>query len=388
MDWTSWSRTWSTQSTTTTSRRPLRRSRKNLHWQRMYLLFASRSKAKAKPRRLTSACSSTTTEPICERNWTDIEPGTQSPIAYPLSKQLSTLLRHGQLPREEDGAIEFWRLRDHVRNDFENSQHWSDEMWKSKMQGGGGNEKRFQYCTDPSGQEVLYLRAAESYQTRSNAIILYGILPAFCIPKVVMMESGEIIYEKVYASLRLPPKISFKNNWMKELDSAVAGSSKDTQRIQPKPKTKLSRTERPVGEQPPGLLNQEIGKDVLVGCESTNSRTGETCESTVIQRCVPVSVERVDKDKDADENDDADPTRTESEWTTNRFVHSAPGNWHVRIATCSCETSRELSRPRAREKYRESSASRSTASRLAAKYVYNPFSDNSKAMFREMGNAE
>ena len=27
----------------------------------------------------------------------------------PLSKQLSTLLRHGHLPREEDGAIEFWR---------------------------------------------------------------------------------------------------------------------------------------------------------------------------------------------------------------------------------------------------------------------------------------
>ena len=28
---------------------------------------------------------------------------------YPVSKQLSTLLRHGHLPREEDGAIEFWR---------------------------------------------------------------------------------------------------------------------------------------------------------------------------------------------------------------------------------------------------------------------------------------
>ena len=34
---------------------------------------------------------------------------------------------------------------------------------------------------------------------------------------------------------------------MKELDSEVAGSSKDNQRIQPKPKTQLSRTGRPVG---------------------------------------------------------------------------------------------------------------------------------------------
>ena len=75
------------------------------------LAFASRSKAKAKPRRRTSACSSTRTVPICERSWTDIEPETYSPIAYPLSKQLSTLLRHGHLPQKDDGAIEFWRLK-------------------------------------------------------------------------------------------------------------------------------------------------------------------------------------------------------------------------------------------------------------------------------------
>ena len=75
------------------------------------LAFASRSKAKAKTRRRTSACSSTRTVPICERSWTGVEPETYSPIAYPVSKQLSTLLRHGHPPREEDGAIEFWRLK-------------------------------------------------------------------------------------------------------------------------------------------------------------------------------------------------------------------------------------------------------------------------------------
>ena len=37
-------------------------------------------------------------------------------------------------------------------------------------------------------------------QTRSNAIILHETLPAYCIPKVVRMETGEVIYEKVYAS--------------------------------------------------------------------------------------------------------------------------------------------------------------------------------------------
>ena len=63
------------------------------------------------------------------------------------------------------------------------------------------------------------------------------------------MESVEIINEKVYVSPRPPPTISFRDNWMKEWDSEVAGSSKDTQRIQPKPKTQLSRTGRPVGGQ-------------------------------------------------------------------------------------------------------------------------------------------
>ena len=62
------------------------------------------------------------------------------------------------------------------------------------------------------------------------------------------MKCEEIIYQKVYVSPRPPPTISYKDNWMNELDSEVAGSSKDTQRIQPKPKTHLSSTVRPVAK--------------------------------------------------------------------------------------------------------------------------------------------
>ena len=35
------------------------------------------------------------------------------------------------------------------------------------MAGGGGNKKRFQYCTDPSGQEILYLRALQGHSGRN-----------------------------------------------------------------------------------------------------------------------------------------------------------------------------------------------------------------------------
>ena len=71
-------------------------------------------------------------------------------------------------------------------------------------------------------------------------------------------------------SPRPRPTISFTDNWMKELDSKVAGSSKDTQRIQPKPKTQLSCTVRPVGGQE---STKEIEKDILFGYEDIKHST-------------------------------------------------------------------------------------------------------------------
>ena len=129
--------------------------------------FASRSRAKAKPSRPSTTCSSSRTVQNLERKWIDIEPGNQFDQAHPVAKRLYTLLRHGALPREEDGAIEFWRLKDDLRNKFEYSQYWSDDVRKSKMAGGGCNNKIFQYCTDPSGQEILYFRALRGHSGRN-----------------------------------------------------------------------------------------------------------------------------------------------------------------------------------------------------------------------------
>ena len=82
---------------------------------------------------------------------------------------------------------------------------------------------------------------------------------------------------------------------------------KNSQHTQPKTTNPIVGTGRPVStEQPSSSSAQEINKRVLLECESTNVRTGRPVES-----CVPVSVERLDKDKDADENVDADQVRTE-----------------------------------------------------------------------------
>ena len=58
------------------------------------------------------------------------------------------------------------------------------------------------------------------YQTRSNAIILQGTLPAHCISKVERLTNGEMLYERRYLSPRPPPKISLKHDhdWTKGND--------------------------------------------------------------------------------------------------------------------------------------------------------------------------
>ena len=288
--------------------------------------FASPSKAKAKPPRRNSASSSTRTIPIGERTWTNVEPRKYSISDNEVSKKLINFLRHVSLPRENDGAIEFWRIKDNLQKHVLYCHHWSDEKWKKSMARGRGNKKRYHYRTDSSGP-ILYLRALQGhsrrslvdpslqdnviipdgffqyiyhvgrtinlhsitnsgliaggqilsnrqtvffllvdpmdkehkdpdtidlaaprlaqhmhkawkkhqntvywvdinlalkkglkfYQTRSNAIILHETLPAYCIPKVVRMETGEVIHEKVFASPRPPPKISLKHDWMKKI---------------------------------------------------------------------------------------------------------------------------------------------------------------------------
>ena len=65
------------------------------------------------------------------------------------------------------------------------------------------------------------------YQIRPNAIILQGTLPAYCIPKVVRLKTGEVLYEKSYMSPRPPPKISLRHDWTR--GEVPLGSTVDQQ---------------------------------------------------------------------------------------------------------------------------------------------------------------
>ena len=108
------------------------------------------------------------------------------------------------------------------------------------------------------------------------------------------METGEIIFEKVFESPRKPPKISLRHDWMKELGSEVARQAEVNQPTQPNPNPNHDRTVRPVvTEQTPRSSAQEIDTRFSRDCKNTN-----------------LFVERLDKDKDTDKNVDADHDRT------------------------------------------------------------------------------
>ena len=110
-------------------------------------VVAARSKAKAKPQPRDST--GITTVPLRERRWIDIEPSKQDLDSYDLSKKVINLLRHNQtLHREEDGAIQFYKIKFHLRDHHSQIQNWSDDRWKACLAAGGGSKRRYQYCSD------------------------------------------------------------------------------------------------------------------------------------------------------------------------------------------------------------------------------------------------
>ena len=125
-------------------------------------VIAARSKAKAKPQKRETV-ELPSTIPTNERRWIDIEPAEPSLSAYEVSKKVINLLRHNQtLQREDDGAVQFWRMKIHLRNQFSQISCWSDDRWKVFLAAGGGSKRRYQYCSDISGT-ILYLRALQGH---------------------------------------------------------------------------------------------------------------------------------------------------------------------------------------------------------------------------------
>ena len=397
-------------------------------------VVAARSKGKAKPQ--PREPTGTTTIPLSERVWIDIEPLKQNLESHNLSKKIINLLRHNQkLHREQDGAIQFYKIKFHLRGYPLPIQNWSDDRWLACLAAGGGSKRRYQYCSDflgsiiylcalqghsggnlidptlqdnvligpgiflyiyhvgsnfnlysiisngliPGGQNlsrrqsVFFLhvdprdenhRDSENidysvprharyvqntwkrhqdtvfwididlgiikeglkfYQTRSNAIILQGALPANCIVRADRLKSGEKLYERQYLSPRSPPKISLRHdlNWNKGQDQGFTvehrqvgklvqqslgetvqfGSSKPTQ----SPKPIEDRSGKPVTQEIVSVLQEELsssdrsGKPVteeeqhVRNHDNSGKPDGEEKQHTVQEYCHLKSRDNVDK---------------------------------------------------------------------------------------------
>ena len=122
------------------------------------------------------------------------------------------------------------------------------------------------------------------YQTRSNAIILQGTLPAYCIPKVVRLKTGEVSFEKAYMSPRPPPKISLRHDWTKEFGSKVdrqpqeevARRAKIFQPTQPIPKPICDRSGQPDNTQDVFVVKGETSRSQEISVKSFHE---ELCSS-------------------------------------------------------------------------------------------------------------
>ena len=131
-------------------------------------VIAARSKAKAKPQP-RALVGTTATIPIHERRWIDTEPSQQNLTSYDISKKVINLLRHNQtLQREEDGAIQFYRIKFYLRDHHSQIHNWSDDRWKDCLAAGGSSKRRYQFCSDNLGT-IIYLRALQGH-SGSNLI--------------------------------------------------------------------------------------------------------------------------------------------------------------------------------------------------------------------------
>ena len=143
-------------------------------------------------------------------------------------------------------------------------------------------------------------------------------------------------------------------------------------------------------EQPIRFKCSENRKGVLFGCESTNVST-----ETPVESCVPVSIERFVKDKDADEDVDADQISTERLVKSGQLIglftqreeididFRVSGLPHAVVKQADNFPVRELGKKIESHPHRKA-----LQADLQRNNAYNPFSDDSKAMIREMGNVE
>ena len=459
--------------------------------------FAARSKAKAKSQRREPVDYSPRIIPMNERKWIDIEPGNSSLFAYEISKKVIQLLRHSQIvQREEDGAVQFWRIKNYLQSQFlqipffgltivgkhawqqeeeqkgdiSNAMMIQEQLFISELfkdiqdatllilhyrtiqsgffqhfyhigcafnlhsiinngliPGGQNSSKRqtvFFLPIDPRdkghkdpenidfsvprraqylhsvwkkhqdavswvGVDLAIRKGLAFYQTRSNAIILQGTLPACCVPKVVRLKTGEVSYEKAYMSPRPPPKISLRHDWTKEVVSEVARQPREKvarqprgefsrqanffQTTQPIPKPICDRSGQP--DITPSVIKAQTNLSGEIRGEQTHDRSGQPDKHNVALQDAP-EVHR----ESTTLNTDNELIRERKEEDMDFKIPGLPRSTVKQLQSASV---RELI-----QKIENHPDRHALQRDLQQSQSFDPFSQESKQMIHEVGNIE
>ena len=255
------------------------------------------------------------------------------------------------------------------------------------------------------------------------------------------METGEVIYEKVYASPRPPPKISLKHEWKRELGSEhaqrseVGQLSRSFQSNQPNQNPNRERTVRPVIRDDAITVQdgretsrcQEIDVDSFHEESVSSERTARpVIETSVIQARssednkdpnVGKAHERTRRlviETNTENVPDSSQTRSVHESETfnvgdktlrerterpvvdhdnlsheqtmvNEAGHGLPDS---RATTFCCEVYAEYQRSRIDSEDREPPNRHALQQNLQQSQSFNPFSQESKQMIQDVGNIE
>ena len=239
------------------------------------------------------------------------------------------------------------------------------------------------------------------YQTRSNAIILQGNLPAHCVVRAERLRNGEKLYERQYLSPRPPPKISLKPylNWTKgndELGSTVEqqpvgklvqqslgetlqfGSSKPTQF----PKSIEDRTGQPVTQEIVGKLQEEL-------CSSDRSGQPDREENKHVLQNHDRSgqpdgeerLQKVQEDNHLKNRDDADKFNLAMDDENIDFNISG-------IPDATVKRSQSINIHDLIQRIESQPQKEAIQNDLEQRQSFNPFSDESKVAIMAAGNTE
>ena len=243
------------------------------------------------------------------------------------------------------------------------------------------------------------------YQTRSSAIILQGTLPAYCIPKVVRLKTGEVLHEKAYMSPRPPPKISLRHDWTKELGSKVDRQPREEVARQPReevarqPRGEVSRQAKffqptqPIPKPICDRSGQPDNKHEVFVDKSEASWSREIKEkSSHEELCSSDRSGQPDKHEIAlraapEVHREITTLNTDNELTRERIEEDMdfkiPGLPHSTVKQLQSASVRELIQKI------ENHPNRHALQRdLQQSQSFNPFSQESKQMIHEVGNIE